>query len=123
MRRSATFASLRMRNFRLYFFGQLVSQGGTSMTRIGQILLVLDITNGSGTAVGVLAAFQYGPVLLLGAFAGAVVDRTDKWQLLVRTQTLAMLQSFALGLMVVTGGMMLVGDIRAERRSRRDQRL
>jgi MFS family permease len=101
--RTATFSSLRVRNFRLYFFGQIVSQGGTWMTRIAQTLLVLDMTDGSGTAVGVLAAFQYGPVLLFGAFAGALADRSDKWKMLVRAQTLAMFQSLALAAVVLTG--------------------
>jgi MFS family permease len=109
VRDSPTFASLRIRNFRLYFFGQLVSQGGTWMTRIGQTLLVLNITDGSGTAVGVLAVCQYGPVLLLGALAGAIADRTDRRRMLIRAQSLAMLQSLALGTLVLSGHATLTG--------------
>ena len=72
-----TFASFRVRNFRLFFMGQGISQIGNWMTLIAQTLLVLDLT-GSGVAVGFLAACQFGPVLLLGAWAGFVADRSDK---------------------------------------------
>ena len=90
-----TFASLRIRNFRLFFSGQLISQVGNWLTLIAQTLLVLKLTN-SGIAIGVLAACQFGPVLLLGAWAGLVADRSDKRKLLLIVQSLAMLQSFAL---------------------------
>lgn len=100
---SRTFGSLSNRNFRLFFFGQLVSQAGTWMTRIAQTLLVLELANGSGTAVGVLAACQYGPVLLLSAWAGTVADRSDKRRLLFWVQAISMLQSLALGLAVAFG--------------------
>jgi MFS family permease len=90
-----TFRSLRVRNFRLFFVGQLVSQTGNWLTLIAQTLLVYDLTD-SGVAVGVLTAFQWAPVLLFGAFAGLVADRSDKRRLLVGVQSLAMLQSFAL---------------------------
>jgi MFS family permease len=92
---ATTFASLRYRNFRLFFFGQLISQAGTWLTTIGLTLLVLHRT-GSGVAIGALTACQFGPVLLLGAWAGVVADRSDKRRLLITTQTLEMLQSFAL---------------------------
>jgi len=94
-----TFSSLRVRNFRLFFAGQLVSQTGTWLTMIAQTLLVLEITD-SGIALGVLTACQFLPVLLLGAWAGAVADRADKRRLLTTLQVLAMLQSVALGVMV-----------------------
>jgi MFS family permease len=92
---ATTFASLRYRNFRLFFFGQLISQAGTWLTTIALTLLVLHRT-GSGVAIGALTACQFGPVLLLGAWAGVVADRSDKRRLLITTQTLEMLQSFAL---------------------------
>jgi MFS family permease len=90
-----TFRSLRYRNFRLFFFGQLISQAGTWLTTIALTLLVLHATN-SGVAVGALVACQFVPVLLLGAWGGVVADRSDKRKLLIITQTLEMLQSFAL---------------------------
>jgi MFS family permease len=90
-----TFSSLQYRNFRLFFTGQLISQIGNWLTLVAQSLLVLHLAN-NGLAVGLLAACQFGPVLLLGAWAGLVADRSDKRKLLVIVQTFAMLQSFAL---------------------------
>ena len=92
---SDTFRSLHIRNFRLFFSGQLVSQIGNWLTLIAQTLLVLKLTD-SGIALGLLAAAQFGPVLLFGAFAGLIADRSDKRKLLLLVQTFAMGQSFAL---------------------------
>lgn len=90
-----TFRSLRTRNFRLFFAGQVISQVGNWMTLVVQTLLVLKITN-SGIALGVLMISQYGPVLLLGPWAGLIADRSDKRRLLIVVQSMAMLQSFVL---------------------------
>ena len=57
-----TFLSLRNRNFRLYFIGQLISNSGNWLTNIALTLLILNITN-SGLDVGLLAACQYGPMV------------------------------------------------------------
>jgi MFS family permease len=97
-----TFASLRVRNFRLFFGGQLISQTGNWMTLVAQTLLVLHLT-GSGIALGLLAAAQFGPVLLLGPWAGLVADRSDKRRLLLVVQSLAMVQSFLLAVVAFTG--------------------
>ena len=93
--RVSTFDSLRVRNFRLFFSGQLISQIGNWLTLIAQALLVLTLTD-SGFALGLLAACQFGPVLVLGAWSGLVADRSDKRKLLMIVQSFAMLQSFAL---------------------------
>jgi len=90
-----TFASLRYRNFRLFFGGQLISQVGNWLTMIAQTLLVLKLTD-SGIAIGLLAACQFGPVLLFGPWAGLIADRSDKRKLLLIVQSLAMAQSFGL---------------------------
>jgi MFS family permease len=90
-----TFTSLQIRNFRLFFTGQLISQVGNWLTAIALVLLVLHRT-GSGIAIGLLTAAQFGPVLVLGAWAGLVADRSNKRSLLIKTQTLEMLQSFSL---------------------------
>jgi MFS family permease len=92
---SETFRSLQVRNFRLFFGGQLISQVGNWLTLVAQALLVLKLTD-SGVALGFLAAAQFGPVLLFGAFAGLVADRSDKRRLLLGVQIFAMVQSFAL---------------------------
>ena len=90
-----TFSSLKVRNFRLFFGGQLISQTGTWLTMIAQTLLVLKLTD-SGIALGILTACQFLPVLLFGAWAGAIADRANKRRLLTILQTLAMAQSLAL---------------------------
>jgi MFS family permease len=90
-----TFRSLRVRNFRLFFGGQLISQVGNWLTMIAQTLLVLKLTDG-GLALGILTACQFAPLLLLGAWSGLVADRSDKRKLLLVVQSLAMAQSFAL---------------------------
>lgn len=92
---SETFDSLRIRNFRLFFAGQMVSQVGNWMTLVAQSLLVLSV-GGNGVSVGVLTAFQFAPVLLLGPWAGLVADRSDKRKLLMVVQAFGMVQSFAL---------------------------
>jgi MFS family permease len=97
-----TFASLHIRNFRLFFVGQGISQVGNWMTMVAQSLLVLSLTD-SGVALGLLAAFQFGPVLLFGPWAGLIADRSDKRRLLVVVQALAMLQSFVLAAIAFTG--------------------
>ena len=90
-----TLSSFRSRNFRLFFVGQTISNTGNWLTMVALTLLVLHRT-GSGVAVGLLSACQFGPILLLSAWAGVIVDRTDKRKLLVCTQSLEMGQSFAL---------------------------
>ena len=97
-----TFRSLRVRNFRLFFIGQFISQSGTWMTMIAQTLLVLDLT-GSGVMLGILAACQFGPMLILGPWTGAIADRVDKRRLLFLTQSGAMIQSLVFGLVIATG--------------------
>ena len=90
-----TFRSLQLRNFRLFFIGQSVSQIGNWLTLVAQTLLVLRLT-GSGVAVGLLTACQFAPVLVLGAWAGLIADRSDKRRMLIIVLIGAMLQSFTL---------------------------
>ncbi len=97
-----TFASMHVRNFRLFFTGQLISQVGNWLTLIAQTLLVFELTH-SGVAVGLLAAAQFGPVLLIGPWAGLVADRSNKRKLLLVVQVIAMAQSFALAALAFSG--------------------
>ncbi len=99
---TTTFASMRVRNFRLFFVGQGLSQIGNWMTLVAQTLLVLHLTD-SGVALGVLAAAQFGPVLLLGPWAGLVADRSDKKRLLMLVQSVSMVQSLGLAALVFAG--------------------
>jgi MFS family permease len=90
-----TFSSLRTRNFKLFFYGQLISNTGNWLTIVALTLLVLHLTN-SGVAVGWLAACQFGPILFLSVWGGAIADRSNKRNLLFVTQSIEMAQSVAL---------------------------
>ena len=85
---SKTFAALSVRNFRLYFFGQLVSVSGTWMQTLAQGWLVLQLT-GSSFDLGVAIALQYVPMLLAGSYGGLVADRHQKRRILYATQSTA----------------------------------
>jgi MFS family permease len=97
-----TFRSMSVRNYRLYFAGQLVSTTGTWMQSIAQAWLVLQLT-GSGVALGVTVALQFTPVLLAGAWGGLVADRVDKRRLLIGTQAAAGLLALTLGAVTALG--------------------
>jgi MFS family permease len=81
-------SSLRHRNYRLYFFGQLVSVMGTWMQTVAQSFLVLDLTH-SGTALGLVTATRFAPILVLGPAGGLFADRRNKRRILYVTQTLS----------------------------------
>jgi MFS family permease len=98
-----TFVSLGNRNFRLFASGQLVSNTGTWMQRVAQDWLVLTLTAGSGTALGITTALQFLPVLLLSLWGGVVADRLPKRPVLIVTQAAAGTQALILGLLTVTG--------------------
>jgi MFS family permease len=97
-----TFRSLEVRNFRLFFIGQAISQAGTWLQLIAQTLLILRLTD-SGVALGLVTAAQFVPTLLLGAWAGVISDRVDKRRLMLVTQTAMMVLALALGVLVLTG--------------------
>src|SRR5258708_38588786 len=69
-----TFVALRHRNFRLFWFGQLISLIGTWMQSIGQAWLVLQLTH-SDWLLGVVGALQFLPIMLLSLFGGVLPDR------------------------------------------------
>ncbi|MDP3772249.1 MAG: MFS transporter [bacterium] len=96
-----TFSSLKVRNYRLYFIGQAVSLCGTWMQTIGQAWLVLKIT-GSGTALGVITALQFLPILIFGPFGGVIADRFPKRKILYFTQSLSGILALILGILVMT---------------------
>jgi MFS family permease len=80
-----TFRSLRIRNYRLFFVGQLISVTGTWMQTVAQSWLVLNLTD-SGVALGVTVALQFLPMLLFGMWGGLLADRSDKRKLLIAMQ-------------------------------------
>jgi MFS family permease len=89
-------------NFRLFLSGQLVSLTGTWMQGTAQAWLILELTN-DPLALGIVAAAQFSPVLILGLFAGIVADAVSKRALLVFTQVAAAGLALVLGLLVLTG--------------------
>jgi MFS family permease len=101
-----TFAALGTPNYRRYFAGQAVSLVGTWMQTVAQGWLVLQLS-GSGTALGMVAAAQFLPVLLLGPYGGVLADRADKRRLLILTQAALGVLALTLGLLTVTGAVRL----------------
>jgi MFS family permease len=96
------FSSLKIRNYRLFFLGQVVSNTGTWMQRIAQDWLVLSLT-GSATAVGVTTALQFLPMLLFGLYGGVLVDRLPKRRTLLFTQSAMAVTGLALAFLTLTG--------------------
>ncbi|MEV6835291.1 MFS transporter [Streptomyces sp. NPDC051133] len=96
------FSSLRIRNYRLFFVGQVVSNTGTWMQRIAQDWLVLSLT-GSSAAVGITTALQFLPMLLFGLYGGVLVDRLPKRPALLVTQSSMALTGLALAFLTLTG--------------------
>ena len=100
------FRSLRTRNYRLWFFGQTVSQCGTWMQSVAQYWLVLELTH-SAFDLGITAALQFAPVLLFGTIGGLVADRFDKRKVLLVTQTAFTAQATVLWVLVASGSVHL----------------
>jgi MFS family permease len=99
---SHAWRALHHRNFRLFFGGQTISLIGTWMTRVATSWLVYRLT-GSALLLGTVSFASQIPSFLLAPFAGVWVDRLDRRQVLVWTQTLSMIQSLALAWMTLSG--------------------
>jgi MFS family permease len=99
---SMLFRSLRHRNFRLFFAGQLVSLIGTWMQNMGQAWLVLELTH-SSFKLGVVAALQFAPMLFLSFPAGVFIDSFPKRKIILATQIVMMLLAFTLAILNWTG--------------------
>lgn len=105
---SPTFASLRIRNYRVYAAGALVSNIGTWMGRVAQDWLVLtQLTSGDSTALGIVTGLQFLPMVLLAPIAGAVTDRFSKRQVLVITQSALAVTSALLAVLVLSNAVQL----------------
>ena len=101
-----TFRSLKVRNYRLYFFGQIVSTTGTWMQSVAQVWLVLSLTH-SGLALGITTGLQFLPILFLGPLGGLVADRFDKRKVLILTQAADAMLALTLGALTLTGAIEL----------------
>ena len=92
-----------MRNYRRYAGGQVVSLIGTWMQRVAQDWLVLELSGGNPIALGIAAALQFGPILLLSLWAGVLADRLDKRKLLLASQIALAVCAVVLGTLDVAG--------------------
>ncbi|HLZ62173.1 MAG TPA: MFS transporter [Ktedonosporobacter sp.] len=100
------FTSLRHRNYRLYWSGQVISLLGTSMQTIGQVWLVLKLTH-SAWQLGLVGALQALPILFFSIFTGVLADRWPRRRVLLLTQTAAMIQAFLLWMLIATGALQI----------------
>jgi MFS family permease len=96
-----TFRALSVRNFRLFFTGQVISVSGTWMQTVAQTYLILFRLHGTGVDVAIATGLQFVPLLLFGPFGGLIADRLDKRKVLYATQSSAALLALALGLLVI----------------------
>lgn len=96
------FSSLAVRNYRLYFTGQLVSLVGTWMQRIGEAWLVLKLTD-SPLALGTVTTLQFLPITILTLFGGVFADRMPKRRMLIITQWASLAQAMVMAVLVSTG--------------------
>ncbi len=96
------FSALRHRNYRLFWWGQLVSLIGTWMQNVGQAWLVLELTH-SSFKLGVVSALQFLPILFLSLFTGPFIDYIPKRRIIIGTQMAMMLLAFILAVLDWTG--------------------
>ncbi|GLY69179.1 MFS transporter [Amycolatopsis taiwanensis] len=92
-----------MRNYRLFFSGQVISNIGTWMQRIAQDWLVFRLSGNDPLALGIAVALQFLPTLVLSLWAGVLADRVDKRRLCVMIQSGMATQALVLGLLDVSG--------------------
>ncbi|GAC1537004.1 MAG: MFS transporter [Acidimicrobiales bacterium] len=105
-RASGTFRSLRYRNYRLFFFGQMVSLVGTWMQSVALGWLVYTITK-SPTQIGFVIAVMFVPTLLGSIHGGLIADRFDKRKVLVCTQSFLAMQALVLAVVTLSGAVTL----------------
>jgi len=98
--------SLRQRNFRLFWCGQMISLIGSYMQSIGETWLVLELTH-SAWQLGLVGALQAVPILLFSIFGGVFADRWPKRRVLLVTQAAAMIQALLLWALIATGTLQL----------------
>ena len=95
--------SFRHRNYRILFGANALSNIGTWAQRIAQDWLVLELTNNSGTALGLVTALQFAPVLVFSLHGGAMADRVNKRNALIWTNMGGFVFAMLLGVLVLFG--------------------
>jgi MFS family permease len=96
------FAAMSVRNYRLYWTGQVISRVGTWMQQVSLPWLVLAL-GGSPLELGIVGALEFVPSMLLAPFGGVVADRIDKRRAIIVTQVLASMQVIVLLALIFTG--------------------
>jgi len=96
------FTSLHTRNYRLFATGQVISNTGSWMQRVAQDWLVLQLTHGSGTALGITTGLQFLP-MLFSMWGGMIADRYPKRRILLATQAAMGGLALVLGVLALTG--------------------
>lgn len=94
------FRALRIRNYRLYWLGQLISFTGRWMQMTAQSWLVIELTR-SPMAIGLVTSFQFLPMMLLSLFGGVIADRLPKYRLILIMQLASLLQGAVFGVLVL----------------------
>jgi len=105
--RSRTFRALTVRNYRLYFTGQVISVSGTWMQMVAQTYLILYRLHGTGVDVAIGTGLQFLPLLLAGPFGGLIADRLDKRKVLYATQSAAGILALVFGGLVLSDAVKL----------------
>src|SRR5690606_2369784 len=104
----SAFPALQNKNYKLYFYGQLVSLIGTWLQIVAQGWLVLQLTN-SAFLVGLVAALALVPSLLFSLFGGVIVDQFPKKRILLLTQSCAMVLALIFGVLALTDNISVWG--------------
>ena len=107
VKQDGNWRSFRHRNYRILFPANAASNIGTWAQRVAQDWLVLQLTNNSGTYLGLVTAVQFAPVLFFSLQGGALADRVNKRKLLVATNVIGALSSLGLGLLVLAGNVQI----------------
>src|SRR5919204_482434 len=100
--KSDTFAALRYRDFRLLYFGQLISQSGTQMQRVAIAWHIYLLTH-DAIALGLIGVFRIMPVLIFSLIGGMVADAQDRRRVLLVTQTTMALAAAVLAVATFAG--------------------
>ena len=103
VKQDGNWRSFRHRNYRILFPANAASNIGTWAQRVAQDWLILQLTDNSGTYLGLVTAVQFAPVLFFSLHGGALADRVNKRKLLIATNFIGALSSLGLGLLVVAG--------------------
>lgn len=106
-RLTTTFVSLTVRNYRLFAGGQLIKLIGVWMMYVAQDWLVLELSHDSATALGLVTALQFLPVMVLTLYAGSLADRFDKRTLLMISNSAWAALAVAQAILVATGAIQL----------------